>query len=75
MSASGVDDAAATIKESLARFGAVSKVSINCQKLTAIVRFEQISSAEAAYKESRDTRTSILGGTHLDSQVVYVIPD
>lgn len=39
------------------------------------MRFEQIGSAEAAYKESRDTRASILGEGHPESQVVYVIPE
>lgn len=69
------EKAADSVKELLTRFGAVTNVSINAQKHTAIVRFEQISSAEAAYKESRDTRASILGESHPDSQVVYVIPE
>ena len=51
----------------LSRFGNVTNVSINAQKCTAIVRFEQISAAEAAYKESRDTRASILGIGHPES--------
>ena len=74
-SSAETEKAADSIKQSLARFGGVTNVSINAQKHTAIVRFEQISSAEAAYKESRDTRASILGETHPDSQVVYVIPE
>ena len=63
------------------KFGAITFISVDGLKKTAIVRFREISSAVDSYKYSREMdaetgkRRSILGPTHPESQVVYVIPE
>lgn len=69
------------INSQLVKFGAITHISVDAVKKTAIVRFREIQSAVTAYKTSReiDTETgrrrSILGAIHPESQVVYVIPE
>ena len=69
------------INTQLAKFGGITHISVDANKKTAIVRFKEIAAAEAAYKHSREMdcetgrRRSVLGPTHPESQVVYVIPE
>lgn len=65
----------------LAQYGAITHISVDAVKKTAIIRFREVISAVTAYKTSREIdnetgrRRSILGAAHPESQVVYVIPD
>lgn len=69
------------INGQLAKYGAITHISVDAVKKTAIIRFKEVHSAETAYKSSREIdcetgrRRSILGAVHPDSQVVYVIPE
>lgn len=69
------------INGQLAKYGAITHISVDAAKKTAIIRFKEIHSAENAYRSSREIdaetgrRRSILGQLHPESQVVYVIPD
>jgi hypothetical protein len=65
----------------LAIFGDITHVSVDGQRKTAIIRFKEISSAKAAYLNSREideytgNRHNILREVHKDAQMVYVIPE
>ena len=69
------------INGQLAKYGAITHISVDAVKKTAIIRFKEVNSAETAYKSSREIdcetgrRRSILGALHPESQVVYVIPE
>jgi len=69
------------INGQLAKYGAITHISVDAMKRTAIIRFKEVHSAETAYRSSREIdnetgrRRSILGALHPESQVVYVIPE
>ena len=56
-------------------------MSVDGSRKSAIIRFKQIESAAKSYKHFREIdpetgkRPMILGPSHKDAQIVYVIPE